>query len=125
MKKNNKYRISFLIIAGLVISFFVSRHFAIQNAIQGCDSFHLRALEQPFNIDIQINTYNGVRKILHDSINSNNVGLPVWLVTMSGKWTNFGVPIVEDEPVLVPVYFNQCTVIVNALTGHAMSISAK
>jgi len=86
-------------------------------------------LEQPRNIRAQINTYEGASIILSgekDMPNFYNPKLPVWLVTMEGKWTIFGGPLpAPDQPGPEPTYFNKCMAIMDIFTGQAMSVSAR
>ena len=132
--KANGYRwnrvvfITFIVVTSLVVAYFVSNNFAVQNAIRECDSFHLKAEAQPFNIRSRINTYEGAFDITEasGSTSLNNSKLPVWIIDLDGRWLLFGGPPPEDgQPDLGPQYFDHCTVIINAFTGHTLSLHAK
>jgi hypothetical protein len=87
-----------------------TRHFAIQNAVDVCGSFHLSAEAEPFDIEAQIGTYE--RAI-------------VWIVVIKGKWKLSGGPLPENgQPDSRAQYFDQCAVIVNAFTGNPLRLQA-
>ena len=103
--------ITFLVLASLSIGFLISKHIAIQEAINECDSFHLRAEEEPFSIQAQVDVYGGT---------------VVLIVAMEGKWSlSGGPPPAEGQPDPGPVYFDQCTVIINAFTGDFLQLHAR
>jgi hypothetical protein len=100
----------FLVLAGLSVGILISRHFAIQNAVDVCGSFHLSAKAEPFDIKAQIITYE--RAV-------------VWIVVIKGKWKLSGGPLPETgQPASRTKYFDQCTVVVNAFTGNPLRLQA-
>lgn len=115
MQKNKSHwnRIAFalfLVIASSSAGIFISRRAAIQNAIQQCDSFDLRAEEQPSAIKTRINTYKGAP--------TEPLSI-VWVVDMKGKW----IPLPkEGQPGQAPQYFDRCAVTVDVLTGDVMEL---
>jgi hypothetical protein len=103
--------IIFLVLAGLLAGILISKHFAIQNAVNACDSFHLSAEAEPFDIRAQIGTYE--RAV-------------VWIVVIKGKWKLSGGPLPDaEQPDSGAQYFDQCTVIVNAFTGNSLQLQAQ
>lgn len=100
----------FLVLAGLSAGILISRHFAIQNAVDECGSFHLSTEAEPFDIEAQMGIYG--RTV-------------VWIVVMKGKWKLSGGPLPENgQPDSHAQYFDQCTVIVNAFTGNPLRLQA-
>ena len=100
-----------LVLASLSAGILVSRHFAIQNAIDACGSFHLSAEAEPFDIKAQMGIYKWV---------------VTWIVVMKGKWKLSGGPLPETgQPDSRAQYFDQCTVVVNAFTGNPLQLQAQ
>ena len=100
----------FLLLASLLAGILLSKHFAIQNAVDECGSFHLSAEVEPFDINAQTGT---------------NERVIVWAVVMKGKWKLSGGPLPENgQPASGFQYFDQCTVIVNAFTGNPLRLQA-
>ena len=100
----------FLILASLSAGILVSRHFAIQNAVDVCGSFHLSAEAEPFDLAAQMGVYKGA---------------VTWIVVMKGKWKLSGGPLPETGQSTSPAqYFDRCVVVVNAFTGNPLRLKA-
>jgi hypothetical protein len=100
-----------LVLASLSAGILFSKHFAIQNAIDACGSFHLSAEAEPFDIEAHMGT---------------NERVVVWIVVMKGKWKLTGEPLPENgQPASPTQYFDQCTVVVNVFTGNPLRLQAQ
>lgn len=100
----------FLVLASLSAGILISRHFAIENAVVECSSFHLSAEVEPFDIKAQMDIYKWA---------------VTWIVAMKGKWKLSGGPLPENgQPASPAQYFGQCTVVVNAFTGNPLRLQA-
>jgi len=96
----------------------ISREEAIQHAIEACNpGYGLAPVEQPTGFETELTTYE---KAPEHSSNPSKAQRPVYVVKMTGKWLLVGgPPPAEDNP--VPVYFRECTQVIDAQTGEWLS----
>jgi hypothetical protein len=133
MGRNIFSRISILLVlatAGLLISFLIwrqtldqnvpiSKDQAIRNAIQACNhSYGLQPVEQPTAFQGELSTYG---RALNNGSNSPNSGKPVWIVKMKGRWLLVGGPPPADPNHAEPVYWDECTIVIDAQSGASLS----
>lgn len=79
---------------------------AIQKAIEACNpAYGLLQIEPPYKNDAHIDIYWGSL---------------VWEVEMKGKWQLVGGP-APDPNNPGPFYWDECTIIIHALTGKVLS----
>lgn len=116
----------YLVILVLIIpaSIFISRYLSIKHAVQNCTQTNLIPIE-PIN-EIDISFY------LLGNLPDNNYGgsrspyLPVWLVTMTGKWELLGRPaLASGELESPPPQFSTCGSVVNFFTTSAFRTFAR
>jgi len=133
MSRKSLYRVGIIVVlltAGLSIVFLVWRQRtnenvligeeqAIQNAIQACDrGYGLQPVEQPTEFHTELTTYG---KAVSDPLSPPDRETPVWVVTMKGRWMLVGgPPPAEDNP--GPFYWDECTIVINAVTGESLSM---
>jgi len=129
------YQISAIVVfvtASLIIGFLALRHKvnqkvligreqAIQNAVQACPAHGLQPVEQPTEFQTELTTYEKASNYLTNPLDAEK---PVWVVTMKGRWLLVGGPPLAfdpSNPTPEPVYWDECTIIIDAETGESLS----
>jgi hypothetical protein len=103
---------------------FVDEQAVIQAGKAGCTVFRSHQDEEPYDISVKLLPVAEADRLVNGSDGKVSYNMPddmpVWVVQMQGKWHVTGGPQptrMPDEPIL---YFNHCSVMLNAKTGIAL-----
>ncbi len=100
------------------------RQAALRSAMQACNRFHVRQLEQPVNIHVHLTTYGRAIEASphYPSEVAPQPQLLVWLVEMQGRWAISGPPPPVGQPPVGPDYDQRCAVILDVFTFAAFQV---
>ena len=103
---------------------------AIEVAQESCGSFRSVQVEEPYENQAVLMSYDEGYKRVHEGsvdLSTKLIGNPVWFVQLKGKWQGFGFPYggLTPTPSKTPTIWVVCEVLVDAQTGEAFSKSYK
>ena len=106
----------------------ITQDMAIEIAKKSCGSFRSVQLEEPYESQANLMSYDeGYKKVHEETVDPSTklLGNPVWFVQIKGKWQGFGFPYggLTPTPLRTPTLWNVCKVLVDAQSGEAFTSS--
>ncbi len=101
---------------------------AIEVAQKSCGSFRAIQVEEPYESQAMLMSYDDGYKKVHEGAVDPSVeltGNPVWFVILKGRWQGFGFPFggLTPTPSKTPTIWDICKVLVDSKSGEAFSKS--
>ena len=118
--------VTILILVGFLLGFafavglyFTQQRIASQKAIETCNPVYgLQPVQEPSEVLTYLTTYDNAFLSSGYPPYSKR---PVWVVAMKGKWLLVGGPVLDPTSNPEPSYWDECTIIVDVLTGEVLS----
>jgi hypothetical protein len=103
---------------------FIDQMIAIESAMRKCCREHLTPLEEPYNIHAELMTAQEANDRLNQDLRPDYL-TDVWVVSMQGSWGLYGPEPDRDEQgeYTYSAILTRCTVVIDARTGDACSVS--
>lgn len=125
----NQKKITYIVTAALSISAIIltSRYFSIKHTVQNCNETNFRPIELIQQIEVSFYLLKYIPNTAHQDIMITRYSpyLPVWFVSMNGKWESISGPLLENGEKPPPIQFTACESYINFFTAQIVSTFAK